>query len=128
MLIIDQSGVGTKTSKAKAIKGKQVKTKASKVTGAFDFSTALQLYQELVASASMSVSMSVSTSVGQAKAGKAADDADADDQKLPDFWYPMDLSSGRCSNDTSQRPSSFDSLGFTLFWLLINAAIPGEWM
>ena len=31
------------------------------------------------------------------------------------FFYPMDLITGKCSNDASQRPSDFDSIGFTLF-------------
>lgn len=32
------------------------------------------------------------------------------------FFYPMDLVTGRCSSDASQRPSNFDSIGFTLFF------------
>jgi len=32
------------------------------------------------------------------------------------FFYPMDLITGKCSSDASQRPSDFDSLGFTLFF------------
>jgi len=32
------------------------------------------------------------------------------------FFYPMDLITGKCSSDASQRPSNFDSLGFTLFF------------
>lgn len=35
---------------------------------------------------------------------------------LPLFYYPQDLLTGKCSNDASQRPSNFDSLGFTLFF------------
>ncbi len=34
------------------------------------------------------------------------------------FFYPMDLITGKCSNDASQRPSDFDSIGFTLFFTL----------
>ena len=34
------------------------------------------------------------------------------------FFYPMDLITGKCSSDASQRPSNFDSLGFTLFFTL----------
>eukprot|EP00573_Skeletonema_grethae_P002414 CAMPEP_0201689294 /NCGR_PEP_ID=MMETSP0578-20130828/2909_1 /ASSEMBLY_ACC=CAM_ASM_000663 /TAXON_ID=267565 /ORGANISM="Skeletonema grethea, Strain CCMP 1804" /LENGTH=407 /DNA_ID=CAMNT_0048173891 /DNA_START=35 /DNA_END=1258 /DNA_ORIENTATION=- len=34
------------------------------------------------------------------------------------FFYPMDLITGKCSNDASQRPSDFDSIGFTLFTTL----------
>jgi len=36
------------------------------------------------------------------------------------FFYPMDLSSRQCSNDVSQRPSGFDSIGFTLFASLVE--------
>lgn len=32
------------------------------------------------------------------------------------LFYPMDLVTGRCSSDASQRPSNFDSIGFTLFF------------
>eukprot|EP00574_Skeletonema_japonicum_P007373 CAMPEP_0201738606 /NCGR_PEP_ID=MMETSP0593-20130828/45343_1 /ASSEMBLY_ACC=CAM_ASM_000672 /TAXON_ID=267983 /ORGANISM="Skeletonema japonicum, Strain CCMP2506" /LENGTH=333 /DNA_ID=CAMNT_0048232831 /DNA_START=104 /DNA_END=1105 /DNA_ORIENTATION=+ len=34
------------------------------------------------------------------------------------FFYPMDLITGKCSSDASQRPNNFDSLGFTLFFTL----------
>ncbi len=34
------------------------------------------------------------------------------------FFYPMDLITGKCSNDASQRPGDFDSIGFTLFFTL----------
>ena len=32
------------------------------------------------------------------------------------FFYPMDLVTGKCSSDASQRPPNFDAIGFTLFF------------
>ncbi len=32
------------------------------------------------------------------------------------FFYPMDLVTGKCSSDVSQRPPNFDAVGFTLFF------------
>ena len=32
------------------------------------------------------------------------------------FFYPMDLVTGKCSSDASQRPPNFDAVGFTLFF------------
>lgn len=57
------------------------------------------------------------TSVTTTEATSAAEDAPAPAPApaLPSFFYPQDLSIGACSNDSSKRPSSFDSLGFTLF-------------
>lgn len=49
------------------------------------------------------------------EATSAAEEAPAPAPALPSFFYPLDLSIGACSNDSSNRPSSFDSLGFTLF-------------
>ena len=55
------------------------------------------------------------TPVTTTEATSAAEEAPAPAPALPSFFYPLDLSIGACSNDSSNRPSSFDSLGFTLF-------------
>jgi len=63
------------------------------------------------ASDGSTVSVATSTTTEATSSATTPDD-------MPLFFYPQDLITGKCSNDASQRPSNFDSLGFTLFLTL----------
>jgi hypothetical protein len=63
------------------------------------------------ASDGSTVSAATSTTTEATSSATTPDD-------MPLFFYPQDLITGKCSNDASQRPSNFDSLGFTLFLTL----------